>query len=259
VAIKMDAPTTSDLPQDQRLSPEAQPDRQPQGTDLKPWLPDFGPDLPVDRPVDRSVDLPPDRKADVPSDVRSDAPTDRAPDRMPDGLPDLGKDLAVSPDSGCTLGRTLACTCDNGLQGSRICLASLAWSDCACGTDALIRVKNGVIGTWAGTATTPWTPAYKVAFTFDSYSHYSARSINASYVALYYGTDDDSPEKQYSIVDIQANGDANGTIAVFFSPGDTNSDTLFGIALSADLNRLKFQVMHNGAYGPLQYDLQRTQ
>jgi hypothetical protein len=34
---------------------------------------------------------------------------------------------------------------------------------------------------------------------------------------------------------------------------------MYGIELSAELNRLKFQVMHNGGYGPLQYDLQRTQ
>ena len=178
---------------------------------------------------------------------------------MPDLTPDLGSDQLVSPDSTCTLGQILPCPCDNGLQGARVCLPSLVFSECGCGTDALMRVKNGVIGTWTGTVTTPWTSPYRVTFTFDSYSHYSARTVDGSGIpALYYGSDADSLEKLYTISDIQANGDANGTITIFFGPGNSNLDKLEGIALSADLNHLKFYFMHGGSYGPLVYDLQRV-
>ena len=134
----------------------------------------------------------------------------------------------------------------------------MVYSECGCGTDALMRVKNGVIGTWDGTATTPWLPPYQVTFSFDSYSHYSGRSLDAGAVALYYGIDDDSPLKRYAINDIQANGDATGTIDIVFDASSVNRDNLQSIQLSSDLNQLKFFFMHSGEYGPLQYDLHRV-
>jgi len=120
-----------------------------------------------------------------------------------------------------------------------------------------MRVRNGFIGTWTGTATA-FGDTWPVTFTFDSYTHYSAKSLQAGIPALYYGSDDDSPLKLYNITDIQANGDATGTIVIYFSANDTNLDNLQGIELSADGSHLQFYFMHFGANGPLQYDLQRV-
>ncbi|MGA9654610.1 MAG: hypothetical protein WBV96_11930 [Polyangia bacterium] len=120
-----------------------------------------------------------------------------------------------------------------------------------------MRVRNGFIGTWTGTATA-FGNTWPVTFTFDSYTHYSAKSLQAGISALYYGSDDDSPLKLYNITDLQANGDATGTIVIYFSANDTDLDNLEGIELSADGSNLQFYFMHFGEYGPLQYDLQRV-
>jgi predicted small lipoprotein YifL len=125
-------------------------------------------------------------------------------------------------------------------------------------TEALMRIKNGVIGDWVGAVTVPWTSSYRVSFTFDSYTHYSARSASTSFSALYFGPDEDSPDKRYSIDDVQANGDAVGTIDIYLGLGDTVRNELLDITFSADLNRLQFRYTHCGQYGPLQYDLLRV-
>ncbi len=115
----------------------------------------------------------------------------------------------------CAAGSTLPCTCDNGMLGSLVCLPSQVYSECVCGTPALMRLRNGVIGTWTGTATA-FGNTWPVTFTFDSYTHYSAKSLQAGISALYYGSDDDSPLRLYDITDVQANGDATGTIVIYF-------------------------------------------
>jgi hypothetical protein len=217
-------------------------------------LPDLAPD--------QRVDLLPDLRPDLRPDLLPDKLPDLAVDRTRDVLPDLVPDLVPPMDGLCSQDATLSCTCDNGLSGQRICLPSHIYSECGCGTPELMRVRNGVVGTWTGTATTPWVAPYSVTFTFDSYTHYSARSLQGNQVALYYGIDDDSPFKRYDIADLRANGDGTGTIDIVFSNsgpgGNINQDILDGIKLSADGTRLQFNFMHNGTYGPLQYDLQRS-
>jgi len=230
-------------------------------------LPDL---LPAERGPDGLADLASDQRVDLLPDVLSDLRPDLGPDLRPDLLPDLSverpwevlpdlvPDLAPPLDGPCSQDATVVCTCDNGLSGQRICLPSHVYSECGCGTPALMRVKNGVIGTWTGTANTPWVAPYLVTFTFDSYTHYGARTLQGNQVALYYGMDDDSPFKHYEITDMSANGDATGTIdIVFSSSGNFNRDDLQGIKLSTDGARLQFYFMHGGA-GPLQYDLQRS-
>jgi hypothetical protein len=266
-----DLPRVPDLPSDRASDPP--PDRlvlPERAAELPPDRPADLRDLPAELPPDRASDPPPDRLvlperfAELPPDRYPDLAVDRGPETMPDGagdtLPDLLPDLLpdVLPDAGCGSGETLPCVCANGLAGHRICLLGGVFSECGCGTPELMRVRDGVIGTWTGTATTPWLPPYRVTFTFDSYSHYSAHSLEGTTPALYYGIDDDSPSKQYSITNIQSNGNATGYIDVYFGPGNVTRDTLQEIALSADGNRLQFWFMQAGAYGPLQYDLQRT-
>jgi hypothetical protein len=272
-----DGPRSPDTPPDLPIRRDGPPDPLPDlrpadlaveaPVDLKPQQPDSFPDTLPDRGPDRFPDLPPDLLRDLPPDLRTDLLRDVVPDFPPDLPPDqprerfvdLPADLPPGPEVSCSSGSTLPCGCDNGLLGSRICLPSLVYSECGCGTDAVMRVKNGLIGTWTGTATTPWVPTYHVTFTFDSYTHYASRALDGGGTpALYYGSDQDSPLKQYDITDVQANGDALGTIDIYFGESGTTRDSLQSIQLSADLSRLKFSVMHLDQYGPLQYDLQRT-
>jgi hypothetical protein len=263
--------------------------------DLPDLRPDLGPDLepPVlpevspDRPPDIARDLPterfpdvvmpgdrgPDRFGDLPPDLGRELPIDRMPDvvipidRFPDVVipidrgPDRFGDLPPLLDGPCAEGATVPCTCANGMAGTHICLPSHGWSECGCGTPELMRVRNGLIGTWTGTVTTPWVSPYAVTFTFDSYSHYSAKSADGLYPALYYGTDDDSPDKRYDVSDIEDNGDASGFIDLVWSAGgsgDATREMLQGIQLSADGSKLTFWFLHFGTYGPIKYDLQRS-
>lgn len=284
----------------QVASPDAPPDRPadllrerpadlPSAPDLLPDLgPDRWPDLPTDIAPDRLPDLPPDLRRDLPPDLPPDLLRDLLPDLVPDlrrdlppdFLPDLRRDLPpdllpdlpgdrfrdLPPevpqqgDAQCAPGSTQSCSCNNGLVGSRICLPNLIFSECGCGTEALMRVKTGVIGTWTGTVTTPYHATnYHVTFTFDSYSHYSAKALDGDGTpALYYGTDDDTPNKRYGITDIQANGDATGTIDICYDIGGCNRNKLQAIQLSSDLSQLKFFIMYLDQYGPLAYDLTRT-
>jgi len=259
VASAPDAPRSPDLPPDMLRRLDLGPERP---TDLSP--PDRPTDLAVEVPVDLKAplpDLPPlrDVMPDSPRDLPPDLPRDLPPDRARERFFDLPADLPPETDGSCSLGSTVPCGCDNGMLGSKICLPSLVYSECGCGTEALMRVKNGLIGTWTGTVTTPWLPPYHVTFTFDSYNHYSAKALDGNgSPALYYGTDNDSPLKRYDITDIQANGDATGTIDVCFEVSDCGRNKLQAIQLSADLSRLKFYFNYVEQYGPLQYDLQRT-
>ncbi len=249
----------TDLPPGPDVARDLGPDR----------LPDILPDLPRDLRRDLPPDLPPyslpDRPRDLPPDLVSDLRRDLPPDRLPD-LPrerfrDLPPEVPSQGDALCPPGSTQSCTCDNGLLGTRICLANLSYSECGCGTEALMRVKTGIIGTWTGTVTTPFWPTYHATITFDSYSHYAAKAApdGNGVSALYYGDDGDSPDRRYDITDIQANGDAKGTIDVCFDvSGCNNLSSMEAIKLSADLSRLSFYIMYRYESGPLQYDLTRV-
>ena len=64
-----------------------------------------------------------------------------------------------------------------------------------CDINASTRVQLGMVGDWSGTATNPWAGTYPVLFTFESTGHYSCRSLDPKWTALYYGTDEDAPTK----------------------------------------------------------------
>ena len=86
--------------------------------------------------------------------------------------------------------------------------------------------KKAIVGTWVGTVTTPWLSPYEVEITFNSNGIYSAHSTtearllnsdNMSYApALYYGVDQDSDLKTYSIDYISENNEASGTMAICY-------------------------------------------
>ena len=72
-----------------------------------------------------------------------------------------------------------------------------------------------------------------------------------SCIVFYYGTNDDSPEKQYLIDDV------SGTIQIYFSSNDTNNGEIKQMALSQDGMKLTCKVLRDG-YGPIDFVLSRA-
>jgi hypothetical protein len=122
------------------------------------------------------------------------------------------------------------------------------------------ELTSGVIGTWVGCATTPWTPMYKVTFVLRTDGTYSAKSGEGldgqRMVALYYGTDKDSSFKRYYLTDLQASGLGLGEIDVYFGSDSVVRDDLRNIRLMGD--KLEFEMFHDGAYGPITFRLNRV-
>jgi hypothetical protein len=125
------------------------------------------------------------------------------------------------------------------------------------------ELVDGMVGAWEGCVTTPWVPQYWVTIEFRADGTYSARSDEVlddwEMTALYYGTDEDAPAKRYAVNDLQASGKGIGQIDVAFTPGQTlgaTRDELVNITLMAD--RLEFEMMHLGTYGPLTFRLRRV-
>jgi hypothetical protein len=161
----------------------------------------------------------------------------------------VGDDAQVGADA---RGGGDASSSDGGLLGA----------DAASPDDVLARIRAGMVGHWHGTVTTPWAPVYEVNVEFDMDGHYSAHCADAACnVAFYYGVDDDSPLKTYEVFDAYANGEGRGRIWIYFGNGSsyTNIDGLDHIALSTDLSSLRFEFWHQLTYGPLIFELARTQ
>ena len=122
------------------------------------------------------------------------------------------------------------------------------------------ELASGVIGTWVGCATTPWTPMYKVTFVLRADGTYSAKSGEGldgqRMLALYYGTDKDSPLKRYALTDVQASGLGLGEIDVYFGSDSVVRDDLRNIRLMGD--KLEFEMFHDGGYGPITFRLNRV-
>jgi hypothetical protein len=121
-------------------------------------------------------------------------------------------------------------------------------------------LASGVVGTWTGCATTPWTPMYKVRFVLRADGTYSATSgeglDGVRMIALYYGMDRDSSLKRYALTDMQASGLGLGEIDVDFGSGSVVRDELRNIRLMGD--KLEFEMFHFGQYGPITFRLNRA-
>ena len=121
-------------------------------------------------------------------------------------------------------------------------------------------LESGVIGTWVGCATTPWTPMYKVTFVLRNDGTYSAKSGEGldgqRMLALYYGTDKDSALKRYALTDLQASGLGLGEIDVVFDSHSVVRDDLRNVRLMGD--KLEFEMFHMGSYGPITFRLNRA-
>lgn len=121
------------------------------------------------------------------------------------------------------------------------------------------ELTEGILGTWRGCVSTPWTPMYEVTFTFNADGTYSATTNEeldgVRMTALYYGLDEDSPLKRYAITDFQASQLGIGEIDIDFGTG-TNRDSLRNIRLMGD--DLEFEMFHQNRYGPLTFQLSRV-
>jgi hypothetical protein len=126
-------------------------------------------------------------------------------------------------------------------------------------TPTIEQLTSGMVGSWHGCVTTPWMPMYWVDLTFRADGTYSSRVgevLDAYPVpAMYYGTDDDDPDKRWRIDDLQASGLGVGIIDIVFGGGSVNRDTISAIRVVGD--RLEFEMMHHGTYGPLVFQLIR--
>jgi hypothetical protein len=127
-------------------------------------------------------------------------------------------------------------------------------------------VVSGIVGSWHGVVTTPWTPPYEVIARFDGDGHYSASCVYSSDVcciAFYYGTDEDTPIKTYTIDDATLSGNVTGTINIAFGY-DGFFDTpawqgeLSHLELDADGNRAHFDFNRSDGYGPVHFELERV-
>ena len=116
----------------------------------------------------------------------------------------------------------------------------------------------GMVGTWKGCVTTPWVRPYLVTLIFHGDGTYASYSDEpppeTAGSALYYGTDGESPLKRYRITDFAEAG--YGWIAIHFGPTNTTvEDRLETIKLMG--NKLSFEMIHAGRYGPLRFQLYR--
>lgn len=133
--------------------------------------------------------------------------------------------------------------------------------------EAVARVAGGMAGDWRGFSSTPWVPPYAVTMSFNADGHYGGKCVwssNECCEALYYGTDDDTPLKRYSLDSVTTTGEVNGRIDIIYGSPTVPyyesgyQGTLQNAQLDATGNRLRFDFIYGGEYGPLHYDLQRV-
>jgi len=166
----------------------------------------------------------------------------------------------------CIPGQSIGCTCATGQLGAQVCQPNRTYGPCVCAAvdggsweqQQLARLRRGIVGTWLGVQTNPWSDVpCSTKIQFEANGHYSAHSPNESCTVFYYGSNDDSPEKRYSIDDVLANGEGHAEIEIWFSPGLTNRGELRRLFLSEDENELRFEAWKTG-YGPLVFTLKRV-
>jgi hypothetical protein len=121
------------------------------------------------------------------------------------------------------------------------------------------ELTAGVVGTWKGCATTPWTTMYEVTVTLRDNGTYSAATTEVldgiRMIALYYGTDDDDPSKVYAINDFQDSRLGIGHIDISLAKGEAVRDSLRNVRLMGD--QLELEVFHLDRYGPITLRLYR--
>jgi hypothetical protein len=128
-----------------------------------------------------------------------------------------------------------------------------------------VEMSELVVGRWSGEVTVPqaWTPIDDFWVEFRSDGSYSAGSTGTS--AFYYGTNDDYPEKVYSVSGrYPGRAPGTGTIAIVWAydgeVGTVQQGSLQNMVFSDAGDRLEFDYWRTwaGLYGPIHYDLVRS-
>lgn len=121
-------------------------------------------------------------------------------------------------------------------------------------------------GVWEGTAAYNGTNPYLVHVEFSD-ATYSAHCLPLAddCVAFYYGTEQDSPYKQYELLDINAANQATGNLWIVFFPDAAepgNLGAMDRVELSLDQNQLSFWFLaswqNHGSGAPLIFSLTRV-
>jgi hypothetical protein len=138
--------------------------------------------------------------------------------------------------------------------------------------EVLQTARALLVGSWHGVVTTPWTApySYSVQASFDVWGGYSAHCVqNSDYDgvgccrAFYYGSDRDTPIKQWRLSGVSQNGAVSGSIDIAFEY-DSGFDypawqgQLRGLVHDASGNRVRFEFWRDDGYGPVAFDLERN-
>jgi len=131
----------------------------------------------------------------------------------------------------------------------------------------LRAVQSAMPGSWHGIATTPWTNPYEVDLRFDEGGGYSSRCSSfpdSCCVAFYYGTNDDTPLKQWRVDDATLTGNVFGEIDIAFDYFTEYGlpawqGELSYIERDASGDGLRFEFARDDGYGPVRFDLRRVQ
>lgn len=144
------------------------------------------------------------------------------------------------------------------------------WVPLAAANDApATYARNALIGSWRGVVHTPWTTPYLVELTFAADGHYSASTpeLGDCAPAFYYGTDDDTPLKQWRVENTP--GVTSGEIDIAFDYRRESGEVEYGLpawqgqlsAIERDASGagLRFEFSTSTGYGPLRFDLRRVE
>jgi hypothetical protein len=133
---------------------------------------------------------------------------------------------------------------------------------------SLDGTRAAMLGRWTGTATSHWVPHWGVEASFAEDGTYSGRSNDLGAPAFYWGTDDDTPLKRWWL-DAWRPGTsvAAGGIDIIYSYGTPEQPSyqesgyqgsLDCVQVSADGQRLRFELWYDDTRGPVVYDLRRA-
>ena len=126
-----------------------------------------------------------------------------------------------------------------------------------------IDFQELIVGSWNGDVTVPagWSPITDFWVEFRPDGSYSAGSSSSpGGPAFYYGSDDDHPDKVYSVLGKYPNDQpGRGWITIVWDVGTTQRGSLENVRFSEAGDRLQFEFWRtwSGRYGPVVYDLAR--
>ena len=199
-------------------------------------------------------------------------PDSGLPPRLDTGIPPgLDAGTIAWPDAStgdCEFGPERVCSCPSGLMGKQSCQGQ-RYGSCVCwpqpplpplsDRELLNRITEGMIGSWRGIGENQWEGEYPVTFVFRQNGSYSANCPRADCTALYWGFDDDAPEKTYSVFDVFANGEGDGELVIGGRGWGPQPGELTNIYLSPGEGYMRFRFYNTWGgrrIGPLTFMLE---